>query len=687
MSTFVGFILLFVCVFYIEIIISLECVSDPCILRPDKNIPNNNIIICTNNYNICIIDCSLTSSQCAHEVSVYSGSLNTYILCNNIASCTKMTINIGIPNTYPNDYDINSFNGIKQYAFINCNDIDACKETNIIINSEFTQNVTLDALNSKSIVQSTLNCSNNQNTCILNCGDHDQQSCLQTNYICGKGTCQCFGDSCPQISSFSPTINTISPTNKPQTLNPTLNPSKQTIIPTNIPTNDPINAPTFNPSVSPVHNPTNNPSKQPSISPTNNPSGFTLFPTNNPSNIPSNNPVHQPSSNPIINPTSNPSTTPTISPSDITLNPTHNPLLSPTNNPSINPTTNPIISTKTPSNIPTTFPSNIPSTTPVKEPSLSHSISPTKTPSQIPVTSVPSIKIETLHPTNFPTLTSITFKPEKNDIVSCTNAYKTCIIDCTEMEQCTSMRVNSISMETLILCGGIQSCLNSVFLLGSMNMTQNTILIYCDGLNSCENTVISVNGQISDQVHIYSNNINSFKNAIYTCNINSNGLCILDCNNIYDSSCINTAFICLNGICQCNGFTCPPFGTLSPTFSTSIPSKQPTTSIPTTKIPTIESIPNIETNTNSSFVGFLKTHMYIVYITSFVLISILVIGCMYTCYQDNIKCRCCQIFHHMHQKTKSNITTGNVHSGIFTDIDIGDEKIALEILNGFVLKK
>ena len=88
-----------------------SCTSDPCIIAPKSN----SIAICTNKFKDCTIDCS-KPNQCEFnngELIVFSGSERTTILCNNIDSCMKSKMYIGLPpkNYIPKGYSINDFTG------------------------------------------------------------------------------------------------------------------------------------------------------------------------------------------------------------------------------------------------------------------------------------------------------------------------------------------------------------------------------------------------------------------------------------------------------------------------------------------------------------------------------------------------------------------------------------------------
>ena len=324
----------------------LECDTDPCIIMPNSN----DVVLCVNTFNECIINCT-DKSQCkgtaTEHLIVYSGAINTTILCDNEESCVFMEVYIGefnITNDTNSLYSLNMnhFSGNKSSVTIDCDHISSCKDTSIYINGSFSNGVNIIGYDDDSLKQARIECSlDNNQYCRLFCGEPNVASCDSVSYICNSGICQCTGLSCPVIS-----MNSNSPTTKPViTFNPSYNP---TDIPT-VFTHSPSSLSPTLPSPSPTTQPTIVTGK-PSYEPTSTPTISTPEPTSTPTVFisPTNNPT-APSTFPSVSPTLFPSIPPTLG----TINPsTLDPTIS-TNFPSDTPTFKPTLSTNIPTKTPT----------------------------------------------------------------------------------------------------------------------------------------------------------------------------------------------------------------------------------------------------------------------------------------------------------------------------------------------
>ena len=296
--------------------------------------PNEgDIIICDNACINCNIICN-TINQC-FRIKIYSSALNTTIQCNGENSCFESKIYIGNTGYYPNNYNESNF---KRNNFdtinIDCSNKLGCTKSRIIINGNFTNNLTLnaDAYEQDSFKDSSLNVTIYDNSYFnLNCGQ-SRANCDGTKYLCRSGSCLCNGNiygntqGCVGLSN-----GIISPTPSP-TLIPTTFPTDTSQTPTLSPT-----ILTISPSITPTETPTDSPTIEPTFYPTKLPSKVTQYP------------INSPTINPSILPTLTPSVFPTNSPS---LNPTHTPSISPS-----------LLPINIPSNMTTTnfiyFPTNI----------------------------------------------------------------------------------------------------------------------------------------------------------------------------------------------------------------------------------------------------------------------------------------------------------------------------------------
>ena len=301
-----------------------SCNGDPCNIIPNKAIMTDDIILCPNGINKCVVDCSLYKDQCS-SLKIFSSSYQTEIICNNENSCYKTSINIG--------YDIIN-NNIKQnnyilnYVHIYCNAKSACKLANIHIDSKLEGAVSVDAYSTDALTDASIYCHTYNAQCFLKCGD---KACVDSDFTCQGSRCQCFGYQCPSILyvSLSPTIMTQSPT-YPTNI-PTANPSELTPAPT-IPPTKSTRFPTGRPSWRPTYKPT-----LPTPSPSNMPTMITIDPTKMPSVSPTDS-TPSPSNSPTNStyaPTGKPSTgtpteTPTPTPTDISEFPTISPSVTPT---------------------------------------------------------------------------------------------------------------------------------------------------------------------------------------------------------------------------------------------------------------------------------------------------------------------------------------------------------------------
>ena len=219
--------------------------SDPCILVPTQF---DRIVICPNSVETCIIDCK-EKRQCWHDLTIYSGSINTIAYCSSEESCKNTHFYIGIPNMIPYGYSICDFYGEKHSFKVDCNSESSCENCIFDINGEFKEDIIIESLGEESMRNSAINAKINSNNLIyLHCGDTITDACVQTIYQCQTGNCKCDGDTCPNIISASPTITPTLLTNNPTSLSPTLstaeptgtrNPTPNSLSPTLTPTKKP----------------------------------------------------------------------------------------------------------------------------------------------------------------------------------------------------------------------------------------------------------------------------------------------------------------------------------------------------------------------------------------------------------------------------------------------------------------
>ena len=183
--------------------ITRTCKADPCIIRPI----GNEIVVCTNKYNDCIIDCSYEKEACKYEnnavFTVYSGSNHTTIQCNNDSSCIGSDFRLGepLPLLMPRGFTMNDFNGKKESIVVNCDERSGCKSARIEANGDIN-NVVLYANNYDSMKDGDVIVDlMNHQTFQLFCSDIGLNGCTQTMCYCGPGTsCSCNGQDCANLA-------------------------------------------------------------------------------------------------------------------------------------------------------------------------------------------------------------------------------------------------------------------------------------------------------------------------------------------------------------------------------------------------------------------------------------------------------------------------------------------------------
>ena len=131
---------------------------------------------------------------------------------------------MGIPDLYPNNLNIKHFNGVKNVINVNCNGFRSCYDTHIHINGSYINGIHVVSNGTQSFFDGILDCGLKSNEpCDLKCDDVSPNTCDLAKFVCQGGVCQCSGQTCPIIKTFtySPTKNPTIPTMTPISNAPT----------------------------------------------------------------------------------------------------------------------------------------------------------------------------------------------------------------------------------------------------------------------------------------------------------------------------------------------------------------------------------------------------------------------------------------------------------------------------------
>jgi len=173
------------------------CNDNICNISP---IINEDIYICGSNVDICTLQCNYQKCK-TYEFTFYSIAKNTIIQCGGDGTCEGKTINIG--SVIPTQYGILSNDIILNMVLINCNDIKSCAKSNININGNFVDNISINGKGVESLKDSIITCTDNiRGKCVVSC--MKDNSCINTEFDCTDvNQCICNGITCPIIDPIT----------------------------------------------------------------------------------------------------------------------------------------------------------------------------------------------------------------------------------------------------------------------------------------------------------------------------------------------------------------------------------------------------------------------------------------------------------------------------------------------------